>query len=248
MNKKFKYIIFILAFLQAAILSVALAEGDNSTPNNDTTSTSYEENLRRWQNMSEEQREAIRQKVNAMDYQQRETIFENAEQFKRLPNAEQSRIQGNFQKFKELSNEEKEILKEKNKHFQSLSPEERAQLRREVREEWEHREDIRTYREDIRNRSENRADLREDRRDLRKDIKNSNSSSDRKPLRVNGSTPLGQRGSPGTNWKNRTIPQSGPGTRPNLGNHNNAPGPSGGPKMNRKKPTVVSQSASVARN
>ncbi|MCG2712545.1 MAG: DUF3106 domain-containing protein [Candidatus Omnitrophica bacterium] len=171
MCEKLKYIIVILIFFQILAISFAFAQEEGSSAN-DLTSAAYEENLKRWQNMSEEQREVIRQKVQAIDSQQRETMQENARKFRKLPPEEQNRIQGNFQKFKKLPNEKKEFLRERSRRFQMFSLEERTQLRRRVREKTG-REDIRGREEDYRDRQEDAGERgesirerREERRDL----------------------------------------------------------------------------------
>ena len=99
MSRKNKIIIFLLIALQTAVITYAFAqENDSDSPSG--KASSYEENLKRWQSMSEEQREAIRQKVHALDAQQKEAVLENAKQFKQLPKEEQSDMKSNFQKFK----------------------------------------------------------------------------------------------------------------------------------------------------
>lgn len=196
MNKNLKYIIFILAFLQMVVVSVVRAQEDNSTLRNGSTASSYEENMKQWQSMSEKQREAIRQKVHAIDSGQRQTLLENAKQFKQLPREEQARIQGNFQKFRELPNEKKEFLRERNKRFQGFSPEKITELRRGVREKRERKEDVRGRREDVRDRREDGFDRREDRRERREDIggRGPGASPDRKPAKGKVPGGGGQRG------------------------------------------------------
>lgn len=219
MSKNIRHRIFILVFLQAVILSVAFAQEDNSVSGNDLISTPYAENLRRWQNISEEQREAIRQKVQALDSQQREAIFKNAKQFKLLSWEEQSRIQGNYQEFKKLPNAKKELLKERNKRFQGFSPEERARLRREAKGKRGDPEDIRGFRKDLRDRREDGAGHRGDREGPNKDIsdrgqsfnrilekENNNSSS-----RQRGGFGISNRGLPGKNLERRSGSRGGPG-------------------------------------
>lgn len=208
MHKNLKYIILILAFFPTVVVSVVFAQEDKSTSSNGATANAYEENLRRWQSMSEEQREAIRQKVHALDSRQRETILENAKQFKQLPKEERSRIQGNFEKFKELPKEKKDLLRERGRRFEGLSPEQRAEMRRGIREK----------------RGGPGKGLEKPR--------GPHGGPGAGPNQGKGHNPLGPRGGPGKNWDNPKGPQGGPhvgpGKKLGMGQGPGGRGPGGG--------------------
>jgi len=136
MRIKLLHTITILALLQVLFVAAVFAQTDK-TPSSDGANTAgaYEENLRRWKNMSEEQRQAIRQKVRATDPRQRGLVRQNARMFRQLPPEEQERVRNNFQRFKELPNEKREMMRQRTGRFQRFPPEEKARLRREIREE-----------------------------------------------------------------------------------------------------------------
>jgi hypothetical protein len=95
-------------------------------------SSGYEENLRRWQNMPESGREALRQKVRSMSPEEKNLVRANAEKFSQLPAEEKDRLQNNFREFKKLPDKTKQVLREKSAHFQQLPPEKKDVLRREA--------------------------------------------------------------------------------------------------------------------
>ena len=131
MRTGLKHIIFVGALLGLMMGGAAFAQEDNPLSNGPVAS-SYEDNLRRWQAMTEQQREAIRQKVYAMDEKERQQIIENARQFSQLPKEEQLRIVNNYHRFQALSKADREALRANARRFQSLSAQERDVLRQKV--------------------------------------------------------------------------------------------------------------------
>jgi hypothetical protein len=95
-------------------------------------SPGYEENLRRWKNMPESEREALRQKVRSMSPEEKTLLRDNSEKFSRLPSEEKRRLQNNFREFKKMPDQARTVLREKSDRFQKLAPEKRESLRREA--------------------------------------------------------------------------------------------------------------------
>jgi len=131
MNKKKTIAVFLWMVFQAAAVSCVFAQENPSTDAGETSS--YEDNLKRWQNMSEEQREAIRQKVQAMEPRQKEALLENAREYKQLSGEERNRIRGNFQEFMKLSLDQRDEVKTRYRRFQQMPTEKRQELRQQVR-------------------------------------------------------------------------------------------------------------------
>jgi len=127
MNKAIKYII-IFSLLQVISASITFAQENTPT----LTSATYEENLKRWQNMSEEQRESIRAKMHTIGSEERKIIRQNAEKFRKLPEKEKQRIKSNFQKFRKLPNEKRKDLKSRHKRFRQLPLKQRQKLRQRM--------------------------------------------------------------------------------------------------------------------
>lgn len=75
--------------------------------------TGFKDKLKRWREMSPEQKE---------------TIKERFRQWKDLPPEERDKLRQNFQRFKAMPPEERQILKERFRRFKNLSPEERQGL------------------------------------------------------------------------------------------------------------------------
>ncbi|MBI5204531.1 MAG: DUF3106 domain-containing protein [Nitrospirae bacterium] len=94
----------------------------------------YEENLRRWQGLSEQERQAIRERASRLGTGQMQKLREESERFKGMPKEEQDKIRGNYQEFNKLPPREREVLRERYKRFESLPPEKREELRRQFRE------------------------------------------------------------------------------------------------------------------
>ncbi|HHT9154475.1 MAG TPA: DUF3106 domain-containing protein [Candidatus Tripitaka sp. YC43] len=75
--------------------------------------TGFKDKLKRWREMSPEQKEIIKERFR---------------QWKDLPPEERGKLRQNFQRFKAMPPEERQILKERFRRFKNLSPEERQGL------------------------------------------------------------------------------------------------------------------------
>ena len=73
----------------------------------------YEENLKRWQSLSEEQRQAIREKAETLTPEQKNELKGRFAEFRSLSKDQQDKIRSNYQRFKNLSPEKRSKLKER---------------------------------------------------------------------------------------------------------------------------------------
>lgn len=141
MKTNISLIIFqlIAVFLFGSVVSAqeaggAAAKGTDAAKMENVSGNAYEENLRRWQGLSEQERQAIRERASRLGTGQMQKLREESERFKSMPKEEQDKIRGNYQEFNKLSPREKEVLRERYKRFESLPPEKREELRRQFRE------------------------------------------------------------------------------------------------------------------
>ncbi len=154
-----------------------------------TAESIYEEKLKRWQNLSAEERQKIRERARKLSPEQIKDLREKSEKFRNLPKEKQDKIKANYRIFKELPLEKKRVLRERAERFQKLPPEERVELQRKFRErkevpagvpgagpvpprvvaDW--KEDLRDRKEDVKDKREDIRDRREDKKDYREDIK-----------------------------------------------------------------------------
>jgi hypothetical protein len=95
----------------------------------------YQANLRRWQSMSEEEREAVRQKAAAMPDEEKSALKEKVQQYRSLPEPERQALKENFKRYRALPQEQREALERKQREFRQLPPEKREQMRRDFREQ-----------------------------------------------------------------------------------------------------------------
>jgi len=159
-----------------------------------TSESTYEEKLKRWQSLSEEERQKIRERAKGLSPEQIKELREKSAKFRNLPKEQQDKIKANYQRFKDLPLEKKRILRERAERFQKLPPEEKAQLQRKFRERKEAPAGgpgagpvspaaVADWKEDVRDRKEDKKDRREDIKDRREDKK------DRGPLLDKGRKP-----------------------------------------------------------
>lgn len=113
---------------------VAVSKEADSTQETSLPQKTYEDNLKRWQGLSEEERQVIRDRAKSLQPGQIEELREESVKFRSIPREEQDRIKVNYQKFNKLSPEEKEILKERHQHFERLPLEKKEELRSQFRE------------------------------------------------------------------------------------------------------------------
>lgn len=112
----------------------AAIEGPDAAQTENVSGNTYEENRKRWQSLSEQERQAIRERAGRLSPGQIQQLRKASERFKGMPREEQDKIRGNYQKFNRLPPREREVLRERYKRFESLPPENREELRRKFRE------------------------------------------------------------------------------------------------------------------
>lgn len=132
MKSRSIHIILFVLLLQSAACAVWSKESGPAS-NSDSSASPYEENLKRWRNMSEEERQAIRQRYHSMDAGERQAVIENSDKFKRLPPEDRDRIRNNFHRFRELPQERRELMRENYRRFENRPPSEREEMRRGAR-------------------------------------------------------------------------------------------------------------------
>jgi len=93
----------------------------------------YEENLKRWQALTEQERTMLRETARKLDPEHLEVLRERRTTFNAMPEEEQDRIRANFRVFASLSSEERTILEERYRRFIGLSPEKQEELRHRFR-------------------------------------------------------------------------------------------------------------------
>lgn len=91
---------------------------------------SYEEKLARWNSLSEEQKEAIRNKARSMSEQKFKQLENNFERARQFEPAEQQRVRQNFGRMKQFKPQQRENLRRKFQQFKRLPEERRQQFRR----------------------------------------------------------------------------------------------------------------------
>ncbi len=95
----------------------------------------YQENLRRWQSMPEEQRQAIRSRAAGMSEADRAVLQEKAKKYRAMSEQERQTLRENYRKFRELPPERREVLEERPRGFRQLPQEKRGEVRRRYQEQ-----------------------------------------------------------------------------------------------------------------
>ncbi|MBU2575318.1 MAG: DUF3106 domain-containing protein [Elusimicrobia bacterium] len=94
----------------------------------------YEENLRRWQSLSEDQRREIRERAKRLTPEQVKELKSAAIKLRTLPKKAQERIKTNYRRFNNLPPEERENLKGRFRSFEKLPLRQKEELRNKLRE------------------------------------------------------------------------------------------------------------------
>lgn len=138
MQTKIKMIIILLLSIPAIYAQEEANVTTNAIEDTPQVSSvpadSYEENLKRWQSLSEEQRQAIRERIKNLTPEQIEELREKSARFRSMPQEEQEKIKTNYRKFKELPFKQKEMLRERYQRFKRLPDERRKELWRQFQE------------------------------------------------------------------------------------------------------------------
>lgn len=122
--------VFGLAVIGGLLLSGGFAAAQETA----VDAAGYEENLRRWQGLTEEERRAIREKVKYMDPQERRQLREKASRFWQLPSEERRKMRENFRKYRQLPPEQRDNVRSRYQRFRQMPPEKRQEIKRRLYE------------------------------------------------------------------------------------------------------------------
>ena len=120
-------------FSSFALSSVVWAQDASTVTSSDEER--YQANFRRWQSMTEEQRQAIRDQAAAMPKADRAALQEKAKEYRAMPEQDRESLRENFQKFRALPPERREALEQGSRGFRQLPPAKRDEMRRRVQEQ-----------------------------------------------------------------------------------------------------------------
>ena len=110
------------------------AEGQESVAKGGKVSP---EAMRRWQQLSPEQKKKVRRnwkKIKNLPPERRREIVEKYKKWKQLPPDQKRRIREKFQRLKKLSPEQRQQLRERMGKWRNLPPERKQELREEFKQ------------------------------------------------------------------------------------------------------------------
>jgi len=143
MMEKIRRIIFIIIPFFCLLFSFAQGQEEAgeavsvesaNTHTSDISLDTYEDKLKYWQSLSEEQRQAIRARAQKIPPEQMQAFRERLEKFRKLSPADAERIKANYNRFKQLPYEKRSALKQRFDRFQKLPEERKIELRRKLLE------------------------------------------------------------------------------------------------------------------
>ncbi len=120
-----------LMFGLAALLAAGDVAAQNASEAREIRKLSYEEKLARWNSMSDEQKEAIRQKARSMSEKKFKQLENNFERVSNFAPAEQKRVKQNLGRVRQFRPQQQENLRQRFQQFQRLPEERRQQFRRQ---------------------------------------------------------------------------------------------------------------------
>ncbi len=95
----------------------------------------YQANLRRWQSMTEEERQAIRNRAAGMSEEDRAALKEKVKEYRAMPEQDRQSLRENFQRFQALPPARRAALEEGSRGFRQLPPPKREEIRRRFQKE-----------------------------------------------------------------------------------------------------------------
>lgn len=138
MNRKIRLIILIVYFF-SLLFSLAQAQEQSgeaismesgNTQGSNVSLDTYEDKLKYWQSLSEEQRQAIRERVKNIPPEKMQALRERLDKFRKLSPEEAERIKTNYKRFKQMDQDKRRDLQQRFNRFQSLPEERKIELRR----------------------------------------------------------------------------------------------------------------------
>lgn len=125
--------LLLLGHAQEQFGNVIAAESGNAQTDSISLNT-YEDKLKYWQSLSDEQRQVIRERVKKITPEQMRLLRERLDEFKKLPSSESERIKINYKRFKQMPYNERIDLEQRYQRFQRLPEERKIELRRRLRQ------------------------------------------------------------------------------------------------------------------
>ncbi|MBF0331828.1 MAG: DUF3106 domain-containing protein [Candidatus Omnitrophica bacterium] len=95
----------------------------------------YQANLKRWQSMTEDERQVIRARAGSMSEEEKGVLKEKAREYRAMPEPEREVMHENFKRYLELPQAQREILEIQQRQFGQLPHEKRAEIRRKIKEQ-----------------------------------------------------------------------------------------------------------------
>ncbi len=112
----------------------APAHAANASETEIVKELSYEEKVKIWNGLSEEQKNSLRQRARGMTEKKFSELKNNFEKIKNFEPQEQKRIRKNFQRMRQFKPQQKQDIRQKFKRFRELPPERKRVFREKYRE------------------------------------------------------------------------------------------------------------------
>lgn len=141
MKKKIRLIIFMMITFFCLLFSFAHGQNEageavsvesSNKHTGDISLDTYENKLKYWQSLSEEQRQAVRERAKKITPEQMQKLRERLGKFKNLSSAEAERIKANYKRFKQMPEDKRRQLKQRFERFQRLPEERKIELKRKL--------------------------------------------------------------------------------------------------------------------
>ncbi len=113
--------------------NITIKESGNtqvSSPSLDT----YEDKLKFWQSLTDEQRQAIRERARKISPEQMRAFREKLDEFRKFSPDAAERIKTNYERFKQMHPEKRSDLERRYQRFQRLPEERKIELRRMIQQ------------------------------------------------------------------------------------------------------------------
>ena len=99
----------------------------------DSRTRTYEENLKRWQGLSEQERQAIRERAQSLGPAKISEMKEELARFNNMPKEGQDRIKDNYNRFTSFTPEERKAVEQKYERFEKMPQERKDEFRRQFK-------------------------------------------------------------------------------------------------------------------
>lgn len=106
------------------------AIGSGNAQASSTSLDTDEDKFKYWQSLTEQQRQAIRERAQRISPEQMQALRERLDEFKKLPSREAESIKTNYERFKQMPREKRIELEQRYQRFQRLPEERKIELRR----------------------------------------------------------------------------------------------------------------------